>query len=295
MNEKVFTLPIVEQISPCISQRQLDELPIVVVSHPKFRAAISLQGAHLLTYQPSGEQPIIWLSNNTPFNIGVAIRGGVPICWPWFGSTAKPSHGFARILPWKLSDHDEHENGVILAFTLKDSEVSRKLWPHAFTLIARFKLGDECEIELESHGEYQAKAALHTYVQIGDISQIKVSGLGEKYVDKVLNIADATQQRELMFNGQTDRIYTHPEAYSVIKDAALKRTIEVHHHHQSDVVVWNPGAELSCSMADMPNNGYKTMVCVETARISEPLVATADTAAHLAMSIRCCKNAGHKA
>lgn len=291
MNEKVFSLPVVEQISPYISQRQLDNLPVVVVSHPKVRAAVALQGAHLLAWQPSGEQPVIWLSNNTALTDGVAIRGGVPICWPWFGPTAQPSHGFARILPWTLTAHDENDNGVMLTFTLKDSDETRKYWPHAFTLIARFKLGVECEMELESHGDYQAAAALHTYFQIGDISQIKISGLGEKYIDKVLKINDATQSGDLVFNGQTDRVYTQPEPYSLIRDAALKRTIEIHHHHQSDVVAWNPGPELSCSMQDMPNDGYKTMVCVETARVSQPLVAADEAPARLAMTIRSRKNA----
>ncbi|CAM3475304.1 MULTISPECIES: D-hexose-6-phosphate mutarotase [Yersinia] len=291
MNEKVFSLPVVEQISPYISQRQLDNLPVVVVSHPKVRAAVALQGAHLLAWQPSGEQPVIWLSNNTAFTDGVAIRGGVPICWPWFGPTAQPSHGFARILPWTLTAHDENDNGVMLTFTLKDSDETRKYWPHAFTLIARFKLGVECEMELESHGDYQAAAALHTYFQIGDISQIKISGLGEKYIDKVLKINDAAQSGDLVFNGQTDRVYTQPEPYSLIKDPALKRTIEIHHHHQSDVVAWNPGPELSCSMQDMPNDGYKTMVCVETARVSQPMVAADEAPARLAMTIRSRKNA----
>ncbi|ANI29138.1 glucose-6-phosphate 1-epimerase [Yersinia entomophaga] len=291
MNEKVFSLPVVEQISPYISQRQLDNLPVVVVSHPKVRAAVALQGAHLLAWQPSGEQPVIWLSNNTAFTDGVAIRGGVPICWPWFGPTAQPSHGFARILPWTLTAHDENDNGVMLTFTLKDSDETRKYWPHAFTLIARFKLGVECEMELESHGDYQAAAALHTYFQIGDISQIKISGLGEKYIDKVLKINDAAQSGDLVFNGQTDRVYTQPEPYSLIKDPALKRTIEIHHHHQSDVVAWNPGPELSCSMQDMPNDGYKTMFCVETARVSQPMVAADEAPARLAMTIRSRKNA----
>lgn len=106
----------------------------------------------------------------------------------------------------------------------------------------------------------------------------------------MLKVADVTQQGDLVFNGQTDRVYTQPEAYSLIKDAALKRTIEVHHHHQSDVVAWNPGAELSCSMVDMPNDGYKTMVCVETARVNKPLVAAPDAPARLAMTIRSRKN-----
>ncbi|MDU3890527.1 MAG: D-hexose-6-phosphate mutarotase, partial [Serratia liquefaciens] len=269
MNEKIFTLPVTQQISPYISQRQLDELPVVVVSHPKVRAAITLQGAHLLAWQPSGEKPVIWLSNNTPFKKGNAIRGGVPICWPWFGPVAKPSHGFARNQPWSLTAHDEDDNGVILTFTLKDNEQTRSLWPHAFTLIARFKLGEECEIELESHGDYQATAALHSYFQIGDIEQVKVAGLGVPYIDKVAGGAEAKQTGDVTFIGQTDRVYTQPEAFSLIKDAALQRTIEVHHHHMSDVIAWNPGVELSCSMADMPNDGYKTMVCVETGRVSK--------------------------
>jgi glucose-6-phosphate 1-epimerase len=291
MNDKIFTLPVTEQISPYISQRQLDELGVVVVSHPKVRAAVALQGAHLLAWQPSGEQPVIWLSGNTPFQKGKAIRGGVPICWPWFGPAGQPSHGFARNQPWSLTAHDEDDNGVILTFTLKDNEQTRKLWPHAFTLIARFKLGDECEIELESHGDYQATAALHSYFQIGDIARVKVAGLGDSYIDKVAGGVEAHQTGELTFNGQTDRVYTQPEAFSLIKDAALQRTIEVHHHHMSDVIAWNPGVELSCSMADMTNDGYKTMVCVETGRVSKPLTAAGERPARLAVTFRSRKNA----
>lgn len=290
MNEKVFTLPVTEQITPYISQRQLDELPVIVVSHPKVRAAVTLQGAHLLAWQPSGEQPVIWLSNNAPFRNGTAIRGGVPICWPWFGPAGEPMHGFARNQPWTLSAHNEDDSGVMLTFTLTDSEQTRRLWPHAFTLIARFKLGAECEMELESHGDYQAHAALHTYFQIGDIATVQIGGLGIPYIDKVLQGTTGEQQGDLTFPGRVDRIYTQPAAFSLIHDPALQRTIEVHHHYHSDVVSWNPGAELSCSMADMPNDGYKTMVCVETARVSQPLVAAPEAPARLAMTIRCRKN-----
>ncbi|WON78562.1 D-hexose-6-phosphate mutarotase [Serratia sp. UGAL515B_01] len=290
MNEKIFTLPITEQLTPFISQRNLEELPVIVVSHPKVRAAIALQGAHLLTWQPNGDEPVIWLSNNTPFQKGIAIRGGVPICWPWFGPAGHPSHGFARNQPWQLTAHDEDENSVILAFTLKDNEQTRKLWPHAFTLIARFRLGEECEIELESHGDYQATAALHSYFQIGNISTIKVTGLGEHYIDKVANGIESQQISDLVFTGQTDRIYTQATACNLIQDPVLQRTIEVNHQHMSDVITWNPGVKLSCSMADMTDDGYKTMVCVETGRISKPLIASGEQPARLAVKFRSRKN-----
>jgi glucose-6-phosphate 1-epimerase len=103
MNEKIFTLPVTQQISPYISQRQLDELPVVVVSHPKVRAAITLQGAHLLAWQPSGEKPVIWLSNNTPFKKGNAIRGGVPhlLALVWSGGKT-----FARFRPQSALESD---------------------------------------------------------------------------------------------------------------------------------------------------------------------------------------------
>ena len=190
---------------------------------------------------------MIWLSNNTPFAKGKAIRGGVPICWPWFGPVAQPSHGFARNQPRSLTAHDEDDNGVILTFTLKDNEQTRKLWPHAFTLIARFKLGEECEIELESHGDYQATAALHSYFGRRHRPGQR-GGPGEPYIDKVAGGAEARQTGEVTFVGQTDRVYTRPEAFSLIRDPAFTRTIEVHHHHMSDVIARNPGVELSCSM-----------------------------------------------
>lgn len=284
--EAIFALPVSRQITPSISERQLDELPAIVVNHPKVRAALTLQGAHLLAWQPAGEQPLLWLSSNTPFKTGTAIRGGVPICWPWFGPAGQPSHGFARNLPWELSAHDEDDNGVILTFTLRQSERTKQYWPHDFCLIARFRLGATCEIELEAHGEYRFTTALHTYFEIGDINSVSISGLGNTYIDKVNNGAVTTQQGNLTFSARTDRIFTAAEPFSVITDPSLGRTIEVHHHYNSDVVSWNPWVELSASMADLPDDGYKTMVCVETASINQPLDATPDNPARLSVTLR---------
>lgn len=142
MINKIFALPVIEQLTPVLSRRQLDDLDLIVVDHPQVKASFALQGAHLLSWKPVGEEEVLWLSNNTPFKTGVALRGGVPICWPWFGPAAQqglPSHGFARNLPWALKAHNEDDNGVMLTFELQSSEATRKYWPHDFTLLARLK------------------------------------------------------------------------------------------------------------------------------------------------------------
>ncbi|REF28090.1 glucose-6-phosphate 1-epimerase [Xenorhabdus cabanillasii] len=289
MLDKIFSLSVVKQISPYISQRNIDGFPLIVISHPKIRGAISIQGAHLMAWQPCGEKPVLWLSDSTKLREGTAIRGGIPICWPWFGSLSTPSHGFARILPWEFKAHHENENGVILMFTLQDSAYTKQLWPHEFTLIARFKLGKTCEIELESHGDYQVTCALHSYFNISNINQIRVSGLGNHFIDTVTNREQYTNE-DLSFQGRTDRIYTEPENFNLIRDELWKRTIEIHHYHHSDVVCWNPGAELASSMQDISREGYKNMACVETARINTPLHSKHGIPGKLATVIRCRQN-----
>lgn len=286
MQDKLFSLPVVTQISPYLSQRQVGELPAIIVSHPKVRAALTLQGAHLIAWQPSGEQPVLWLSDKSQFAAGKAIRGGVPICWPWFGPAGEPAHGFARNQPWTLSAHDENEDGVMLTLVLESNAQTLKLWPHEFTLIARFRLGQHCEIELEAHGDFEATAALHSYFTVSDISGVEVSGLGNSYIDKVNQGEIGSSDGKQRYPGRIDRIFTAAEDCSVINDPAAQRQIEVYHHHHSDVVTWNPGVELSCSMADMPNEGYKTMVCVETARINKPLRSAGEKPARLATTFR---------
>ena len=122
MINKIFALPVNETISPVISRRQLDDLELIVIDHPQVKASVALQGAHLLSWKPAGEEEVLWLSNNTPFKQGVALRGGVPICWPWFGPSAQqglPSHGFARNLPWTLEGHDEDDSCSIFNNRLK--------------------------------------------------------------------------------------------------------------------------------------------------------------------------------
>ncbi|WP_213993629.1 D-hexose-6-phosphate mutarotase [Sodalis sp. dw_96] len=286
MYDTLFALPVKEQLSSSVSLRQLDQLPVIVIDHPQVRAAVTLQGAHLIAWQPAGEEPVLWLSETSAFKDGVAIRGGVPICWPWFGKVASPNHGFARILPWQLSKHQEDDGQVTLSLTLHDSTATEQYWPKPFTLTATFVLGKTCSVELEAQGDFQNTTALHSYFNIGDIAKVSLGGLGNSYIDKVKNGITATQKGDLSFSGEeVDRVYTHPESVSQIHDPLLKRIIEIHHHNHSDVVAWNPGAELAKQIGDIPDEGYKTYVCVETARVNDPLVTAPSAPSRLSTVI----------
>ncbi|WP_127959369.1 D-hexose-6-phosphate mutarotase [Serratia microhaemolytica] len=285
MNNKIFNLPVLQQLTPVISLSQQDELPILVISHAKFRAAIALQGAHLLSWQPSGQQDVIWLSEKSVFKHGVAIRGGIPICWPWFGPAQQPQHGFARTSTWQLISHDEDSDQVSLTLMLQDNAQTREYWPHSFTLLADFTFSEQCSIKLASQGNYHAYAALHSYFRIGAIEQITLAGLGNQFIDQLAQGTLKAQHGELTIKGRIDRIYTQANTATVINDPSLRRNIEIHHQQMSDVVVWNPGAELAEHMADMTNDGFNQMVCVETARINTPLIADDSQPAHLAVNI----------
>lgn len=295
MINKIFALPVVEQITPVLSLRKNDELGVIVIDHPQVRASVALQGAHLLSWKPAAEEEVLWLSDNTPFKQGKALRGGVPVCWPWFGPAENPdlpAHGFARNLPWTLSAHNEDASGVSLTFELQSNDETRKLWPHDFTLYARYRLGKTCEMELEAHGEFETTAALHTYFNVGDIGQVKVSGLGNPFIDKVLGGAEGRLTDGVQtFPDRTDRLYLAADDCSVIHDPSLKRSINVVHHHQSNVVGWNPGPALSVSMGDMPNDGYKTFVCVETACVTTSQKASTDSPSRLAATLSVAKKA----
>ena len=184
-----------------------------------------------------------------------------------------------RLLPWdnlsRSTVTDPH--GLVSAFD-------------AFTLLAHFHVGKTCEIDLEAHGEFETTSALHTYFNVGDIAKVSVSGLGDRFIDKVNDAKeDVLTDGIQTFPDRTDRVYLNPQDCSVINDEALNRIIAVGHQHHLNVVGWNPGPALSVSMGDMPDDGYKTFVCVETAYASETQKVTKEKPAHLAQSIRVAK------
>lgn len=272
------------------------DLIFAQVDNAHASARLALYGAHVTAYQPKGQAPVIFTSQASRYEAGAAIRGGIPICWPWFAAhpsdSGKPSHGFARITPWTLAETQALPNGATqLRFDLSDNADSRALWPHAFGLSYTVTVGNSLMVDLAIHNR-EAEAitytgALHSYFHVGDVRQIHIEGLdGLDYLDKVRGMNRFTQAGVVRFDQEVDRIYLSTTAETVLHDPVLERTVHVAKRGSHSTVVWNPWAEKSQAMADMMDAGYVSMVCIETANAAENAVnIPAGDTAHLGAEI----------
>jgi len=238
--------------------------------HPLFDAIILKQGAQLIHFQPKGEKALLWSAEFSTFQKGKAFRGGIPLCWPWFGNRGVPSHGFARIVEWNLLQHVENDTGAQLVFELRDSAITRSLWPYAFTARLEMNLGRDISLSLHVNAQKESTAAFHTYFTCNVIDDVEITGLGNQYNDSLqaskVCVSDA---KMLHVNHAIDRIYTQPEATIILKEP--ERIVSIFPKNHSDIVVWNPWSEGADKLIDMQENDYQHMLCVETARISNPL------------------------
>lgn len=254
------------------------------------QATIALQGAHVMTWQPKGQKPVIWLSKAAKFAPGKSIRGGVPICWPWFGPHASaasyPGHGFARTIPWTLFDASKLPDGrVRLEFKPVMNDAALAQWPHASVVRNVVTIGQELVIGLTTRNTgdtpFQLGQALHTYFQIGDIGQTSIAGLeGCAYIDKVAGAGRKKQKGVVTFSGEMDRVYLGTSGCCGIVDPVLKRTILITSTGSRSTVVWNPGPEKAAKMGDFGKNGENKMVCVETANAADDVITLAPGETH---------------
>jgi len=235
-----------------------------------------LHGAHVSRFQPAGCEPVLWMSDSSYFESDKPIRGGVPICFPWFGphpsDSKAPGHGWARIKEWDLVGCGVlDDGGVSLALKTKitDFELSFRV---EFSRSLRMVLSVELAAGLLESRRFEE--ALHTYLRVGDIHQVSISGLESVgYQDKV----GALVQRDaalapIRFSGETDRVYSDTIANCVLNDPQLGRTITVRKAGSLSTVVWNPWIEKSARMPDFGDNEWTGMVCIETANVGNHFV-----------------------
>ena len=252
-------------------------------------ATLCLQGAHITTFRPKDQaEPVIWLSDLAKFAVGKSIRGGVPVCWPWFGPHASqsgfPGHGFARTVMWDVVGTAALASGeTAITLALLDNEQTRAQWPHPSRVELKAVAGKDLKIDLTTtntgDSDITLGEALHTYFRIGDIADIRITGLeGGTYVDKVAGGASKTQAGALTCTGEVDRVYVNTDATCVIEDDRLKRRIVVAKSGSRSTVVWTPWTEKADKMGDFGpvvanEGGWRAMVCVESGNALDNVVA----------------------
>lgn len=238
-------------------------------------------GAHVASWLVD-DIPVVWVSRRSTYTSDAAIRGGIPVCWPWFANGPSgdqtPSHGLARTATWTLGDHSDSR----VQWALSSGELPDEYARAESTLEARIE-GHSLRVAhtVTNAGDtaLSYEIALHTYVHVGDVRDAKIRGLdGVHYFDKVTQEANR-QAGDLRIDAEVDRIYESDSTVEVL-DPTLNRLITVTNEGAQNVVVWNPGPEGAHEMADFADEEWTQMVCVETANIGERRVHLAPGASH---------------
>lgn len=262
------TLPALTVLSDNVTIVEVDQVKVVRIIHEKATAGIALHGGHVVSFTPTGKEDLIWMSEKAIFDGKAALRGGIPVCWPWFGRIAAPAHGFARTAEWELVEHRENDNGVIVELALFPTEETHDIWPHMFDARLMVEISDQLKVTLKvtniDDAEWTFSGALHTYLNVGDIKQAQTTGMGPEYIDSLKEGEICQGGDVLQLTDTIDRVYTQPEAQILVKDAVLNRTLSVENQGHNSAVLWNPWATGAQGMGDMADNGYETMLCVES-------------------------------
>jgi glucose-6-phosphate 1-epimerase len=265
------------------------------ITTPACTAELYLQGAQITQWQPTGQQPVLFLSERSFFTPGKAIRGGIPIIFPWFGArtatpedprTDGPSHGFARIADWTLAFAALAGDDLHLTLTLGPSDITRSLGYDQFALVYEIAVGAELHVKLtvtnQNSKPLHFEEALHTYLSVGDSQQISIIGLSDtEYLDKTDSFKRKRQTEPLLkLTGETDRPYLDTLVPVNVDDPVLRRRITVDKSESKSTVVWNPWSALTATLPDMSPLCWLTMVCIETANVATNAITLASGAHH---------------
>ena len=252
-------------------------LPKIIISADRSAAEIYLHGAHITSFQKKGELPLVFMSRKSHFQNGEPIRGGVPIIFPWFGARENsPSHGFARLAEWELTNTSAAANGdVKLVFALPE-DVSIKANEPAVKMNFIVTVSDELTMELDitnlSSKNFTFENCLHTYFEVGDINQISISGLEQlPFDDFAAGAGGARRPAEnsvLRITKETNRVYFDSPQTVEIRDEKLKRAIRVEKSNSKSTVVWNPWTTQKLP-GDFDPPEYQNMVCVESGDVKQ--------------------------
>jgi len=267
-------------------------LPLIKIDNEYASAMVSIYGAQVLSFKPkrdgtddsvSEDNELLFVSELAFFEQGKAIKGGIPICWPWFGrdpeNLGRQMHGFARNMLWQLEETElTDDGGIKLVLSLSESKESYKLWTHDFKVILTITIGKILRLSLKTVNTgkkaFTITQALHAYFSIADIQKIEVDGLDKvKYIDTVNGVYKTELQvGKVTVNQEVDRIYIDVPARTVLIDHKLKREVAIDSIGSKTTIVWNPWIEISKRSADLTEDAYQRFMCVETANAAEDVI-----------------------
>lgn len=256
--------------------------PVLNIENSKAMASVALQGATVFRYQSMHAKPLLWLSSKAEFAHDKSIRGGIPICWPWFGErhpaekedqqNSMPKHGLLRTRPAHLLEIEETADKTSLRFGFSTvNDAAEVDFPDSMAEVT-LHIASTLKVELTttnlSDKSCEYSAALHSYLAVGDVSQVTVLGLEDTdYLDKPQNFARFTQKDAPEISGEFDRVYTPTHRSVRIKDDKLDRELLIQKSNSDSTIVWNPGPALAAELADFDGSAYQQMLCVEAGKV----------------------------
>ncbi|MDH4870892.1 D-hexose-6-phosphate mutarotase [Pseudomonas sp. BN515] len=278
-----------DETLPTVEQLEVDELVCWRVHTRHGELLMAQQGAQVLSYQPHGEEPVIWLSGQAAYQKGKAVRGGVPVCWPWFGDLRRnpaeiqgmhqggpicPAHGLVRERDWTLLGIDSEGPAVRLDFALDTAAEPLPGWPHAAELKLSILMDEQLRMTLSTRNTgdrpLAISQALHSYFAVSDIQGVEVEGLDDcRYIETLEDWQERKQKGSVAFRGETDRIYLETPRRMAIVDRAWKRRILLEADGSASAVVWNPWIDKSRRLSQFAEDAWKGMLCIETARVMD--------------------------
>lgn len=265
------------------------DMPKVSITTPAASAEIYLHGAHLTSWRPADSDEVIFLSEHARWEEGFAIRGGIPICFPWFRAKADdphaPSHGFVRTTAWQLESITPDQDSVVVTFVMESDEATRRWWPHEFRLVYRVTVGAELKLELimtnTGSTPLQFEEALHTYHRVGDVEKIRIAGLeGVAFLDNTDENREKVQRGDVVMPMATDNAYLNTRNTLELIDPVLRRRIRIEKQNSLSTVVWNPWEKGAKSLADLGDEEWRQMACVEACNILNAAVPLAPGEEH---------------
>lgn len=263
--------------------------PVLVIEHAAATGRIALNGAHVTDWIPEGHDPVLYMSADAILETGKPIRGGIPVCWPWFGphptDSSKPAHGFVRQMAWEVDVARESDTGVDIVLKLQDSTETKAFWPHSFQVRMHVHMGASLQVSLQAQNTgstaWSMTGALHSYLNVEDVRKISIHGLhGTQYVEGRLSPDKRPQSGTIIIDQEVDRMYIS-DATVIVHDPLWKRELVIEKAGSLATVVWNPWIEKSKRLADLPDEAYPEFLCVEAANAGEDVITVQPGHEHL--------------